>query len=364
MSVKMKTALNEVHKELGAKMVDFAGWEMPVSYSGTLEEHNNVREKAGIFDVSHMGEIEIRGENALKQVQYITCNDASTLNEGQAQYTSMLTPEGTFIDDLLVHKISTTRYMMCVNSDNKDKDYQWILDNKVNKAEILDKSPEYTQLALQGPASKDILQELVNINPSELGHYHFVLGKICGIESIIARTGYTGEDGFELYFNPDHAEKVWNSILDKGESYGILPAGLGARDTLRLESGLCLYGNDIDDQTTPLEADLAWIVAFDKNNFIGKDALIEQKDEGISRKLIGFELLEKGGIPRKGYPIFKNGDKIGKVTSGNYAPYLEKQIGMGYIPVNLGSPDTRIKIKIRNRKIETKIVNKPFYNRK
>ncbi len=362
MTETKKTALNRIHRKLGAKMVDFAGWDMPVSYSGTLEEHNTVREKVGIFDVSHMGEIEITGKNALRQVQKITCNDAGKLDIGQAQYSALLYPEGTFVDDMLVHKIDDSHYMLCVNSANKDKDYRWIVEKSITGADIKDKSDAYSQIAVQGPNSPEVLENLLDFDTDNLGYYRFKIDNICGTEGIIARTGYTGEDGFELYIDPGSAEKVWNALMEEGESYGIKPAGLGARDTLRLEASMCLYGNDIDDETTPFEAGLGWIVSLDKDDFTGKDALLKQKKNGVSRKLIGFELLVRG-VPRHGYSIFADGERAGEVTSGTYAPYLKKGIGMGYVPTGYTSPGTGLEIEIRNSKTDAKIVKKPFYKR-
>ncbi|MCP2605083.1 glycine cleavage system aminomethyltransferase GcvT [Candidatus Aminicenantes bacterium AH-873-B07] len=359
-----RTRLNKVHKELGGKMIEFAGFEMPVEYEGLISEHLAVREKAGLFDVSHMGEIIIKGNDALDLIQYLTPNDASRLVIGKAQYSALITPKGTFIDDLLVYRLDEKEYMLVVNAVNSDKDYEWIIKNKGKfSAEIRNESNNYTQLALQGPKAQEILQPLTNVDLSEIKYYWFKTGKVVGINSIISRTGYTGEDGFEIYTTHPEPEKIWYAILEEGKKYELKPAGLGARDTLRLEAKMMLYGNDIDETTTVLEADLGWMVKFEKPDFLGKDILLKQKNEGIKRKIIGFEIKEKG-IARPHYPVFINGNKVSEVTSGTFAPYLKKSIGLTYLPIEYTEIGTQFEIGIRNNLVKAEVVSTPFYKRK
>ncbi|MCP2520502.1 glycine cleavage system aminomethyltransferase GcvT [Candidatus Aminicenantes bacterium AC-708-M15] len=359
-----KTRLNKVHKELGGKMIEFAGYEMPVEYEGIILEHLAVREKAGIFDVSHMGEIIIKGDDALDLIQYLTPNDASRLVIGKAQYSALTTPKGTFVDDLLVYRLDEKEYMLVVNAINSDKDYEWILKNKGKfSAEVRNESDNYTQIALQGPKAQEILQPLTNLDLSEIKYYWFKFGKVAGIDSIVSRTGYTGEDGFEIYTTNHEPEKIWYAITEEGKKYGLKPAGLGARDTLRLEAKMMLYGNDIDETTTVLEADLGWMVKFEKPDFLGKEALLKQKEEGIKRKIVGFEVKEKG-IARPHYPVFINGNKVSEVTSGTFAPYLKKSIGLTYLPIEYTEIGTQFEIGIRNHVVKAEVVPTPFYKRK
>src|SRR5262245_3997729 len=359
-----KTALNEAHKKFGGKMIDFGGWEMPVQYpAGTIEEHLAVRTAAGIFDVSHMGEIEIRGPRALELVQYVTTNDASKLNDGQAQYSALLYPQGTFVDDILVHRFAPDHYFLCVNASNAEKDFNWIAENSSGfDCEVKNTSAEYTQIALQGPRALEILQPLCKIDLSGMKYYSFARGSVDEIPAIIARTGYTGEDGFELYFAPSESERIWNRLIESGRPSGLLPCGLAGRNTLRLEAKMALYGNDIDDQTTPYEADLGWIVKLTKGEFLGRKPLDEQKEKGVTRKLVGFEVLDKG-IARDHYPVYIEGKEVGIVTSGSPAPFLKKNIGLAYLPAQHAKFGTKIEIDVRGRRIAAEVVPTLFYKR-
>jgi aminomethyltransferase len=353
-----KTALNTIHHELGAKMVEFAGYEMPIQYKGIRDEHRRVRETVGVFDVSHMGEIEIRGENALTMVQKITINDASLLEIGQVQYSAMCYEDGGIVDDLLVYRFADY-YLLVVNAANKDKDLDWIMQNKIEGCDIKDISEDITQIAVQGKKAEETLQKLTNVDLSSIKYYWFVEYALADAKMIISRTGYTGEPGFELYFKNQFAEQVWKKVFEAGKEFNIEPIGLGARDSLRLEKKMCLYGNDIDQNTNPIEATLGWITKLDKDDFIGKQALLKIKEEGIARKLVAF-VLNEAGFPRKDYEIFKNADQIGHVTSGTVSPILEKGIGLGYVRKEYSKIDTDIEIKIRNKFISAKIIKPPF----
>ncbi len=357
-----KTALNSVHRRLGAKMVDFGGWDMPVEYSGILAEHMATRTAAGLFDVSHMGEIEVHGDQALNLVQHVTCNDASKLEIGQAQYSGLMTEQGTFVDDLLVHKISDRHYFLCVNAGNQDQDFEHIRAHNRTEAEVENAGKRYSQLAIQGPKALGILQRLTDVPLESIHYYHFTFGDVDGVDCLIARTGYTGEDGFEIYFSPDHSEKLWNDLLQEGTGDGLLPCGLGARNTLRLEASMCLYGHEIDDTTTPWEAGLGWICKPAKGEFLGREALVLQKQRGVERALVGFEMLDRL-IARDGYRISIGGKPVGRVTSGSPAPYLKKNIGMAYVPVESKAPGTEITIGIRANQALARIVPMPFYKR-
>ena len=357
-----RTSLNLVHRRMGAKMVNFGGWDMPLEYSGILSEHEAVRTRAGLFDVSHMGEIEIRGPEAPALVQWVTCNDASKLAIGQAHYSGLMTPEGTFVDDLLVHKISADHFLLCVNAANQFDDFAHIQVHNRFDARVENSGPRYSQLAIQGPRALAILQTLTSTPLAPIRYYYFTFGKVEGVEALIARTGYTGEDGFEIYFDPAHAEKLWSHLLSAGESSGLLPCGLGARNTLRLEAGMCLYGHEIDTTTTPLEAGLGWICKLDKGEFLGSNILKHQKQNGISRKLVGFEMLDKR-IGRDGYPVFVSGREAGRVTSGCPSPHLKKNIGMAYVPPSAAAPGAEIEISVRGQMVPGRIVPLPFYKR-
>ena len=357
-----KTALNAVHRAAGAKMVNFGGWDMPVEYSGILAEHEAVRTRAGLFDVSHMGEIECTGPEARQLVQWVSCNDASKLAVGQAHYSGLMTNRGTFVDDILVHKISDAHYFLCVNAGNQDADYDHIASQNQFDAEATNASSRYAQLAIQGPRAKEVLQKLTAVSLDPIRYYHFTFGKVSGIDCLIARTGYTGEDGFEIYFPPEYAADLWAKILDAGQTVGIIPCGLGARNTLRLEAGMALYGHEIDDQTTPLDAGLGWICKLEKGEFLGSSVLAAQKQKGVSRKLVGFEMQEKR-IARDGYTVFQNGQQVGQVTSGGPAPFLKKNIGMAYVPAASGAVGTPIEVEIRGQLSPATIVALPFYKR-
>ena len=348
---------------MGAKMVDFGGWDMPVEYSGILSEHEAVRTRAGLFDVSHMGEIEIRGPGALDLVQWVSCNDASKLNIGQAHYSGLMTDHGTFVDDLLVHKLADNHYFLCVNASNQDRDFEHISANNGYQARVDNAGPRYSQLAIQGPRALEILQPLASIPLAPISYYHFQFGKVLEVECLIARTGYTGEDGFEIYFSPEHSEKLWEALLAAGTNAGILPCGLGARNTLRLEAGMCLYGHEIDETTTPLEAGLAWICKLEKGPFLGRERISEQKREGLQRRLAGLEMLDKR-IARDGYPVVIGGSEAGRVTSGGPAPFLKKNIAMAYVPPQSAALGTRVEVAIRGQLAPAQITPLPFYKRR
>lgn len=357
-----RTPLNAAHRRLGGKMVAFGGWDMPVEYSGILPEHRAVRERAGLFDVSHMGELSIQGPQALDLVQHVTCNDASKLHLDQAQYSGLMTAHGTFVDDLLVHKFTDRQYWLVVNASNCDKDFEYICQQNRFDAQVVNLSDDFTQLALQGPVALKILQPLTPVALAPIKYYWFTTAKVLGVDCIISRTGYTGEDGFELYFDPAHSERVWYALLEAGQPEGILPCGLGARNTLRLEAGMALYGHEIDDTTTPLEAGLGWITKLSKPEFLGKHVIERQAAAGLQRKLAGFEMLEPG-IARDGYPVLHRGQTVGHVTSGGPAPSLAKNIGMAYVPVALSEPGHHLDIQIRTRTVPAQIVPLPFYKR-
>ncbi len=358
-----KTPLNEVHRASGAKMVDFGGWDMPVQYSGIIDEHQTVRNAVGLFDVSHMGEIEIRGPQALDLVNYISTNNAAKLKTGQAHYSGLLYEHGGFVDDILVHKVADDHYFICVNASNQDKDYEHIvLHSKGFDATVENAGPRYAQIAVQGPKGPATLQKLTATDLAQIKYYRFVHGEVDGTPAIIARTGYTGEDGFEVYVAPGGAARIWRKLLAAGSEFGIVPAGLGARDTLRFEACMPLYGNDIDDTTTPFEAGLDWIVKLEKGGFLGREPLFRQKAEGIKRKLVGFEMTGRG-IARHGYPIWSGDGQIGTVTSGTHAPSLGKPLGLGYVPLGLAAPGSRIEVEIRGQHIPAEVVEIPFYRR-
>ncbi len=358
-----KTPLNARHRAHGARMVPFGGWDMPVEYSGITPEHLAVRTKAGLFDVSHMGEIEVAGKDALAAVQRISSNDAAKLSVGQAQYSALTTPQGTFVDDLLVYRLAADHYLLVVNAGNIDRAYKWIAaeTRSIGDVAVVNASARYALLAVQGPAAAEIVQQLTGVELASIKYYWFAHGEVAGVRSIISRTGYTGEEGFELFIPPASAERVWNTILETGAAAGIVPVGLGARDTLRLEAGMHLSGQDIDETTTVLEADLGWIVGWKKDDFIGKAALEEQKTNGLTRKLVGFELTAPG-IARHGYKAHAAGGE-GIVTSGTQTPLLKKSIGMAYLPVAATAPGTEFDIDIRGRRTPARVVNRQFYKR-
>ena len=357
-----RTALNAIHKAAGAKMVEFGGWEMPVEYSGIMQEHLAVRTRAGLFDVSHMGEIEVRGPQALPLLQYITSNDVSRLKDFQAQYSALMRSEGSAVDDCIVHRLAVDHYVICVNAANTDKDFDWILQHNSFGADVRNVSAEYSQLALQGPRAMDILAKVTEPNPAGLKYYWFCRGRCCGVDGMLARTGYTGEDGFEFYFPPSESQRVWSTLLEAGKSEGLIPAGLGARNTLRLEAAYPLYGHELDDETTLLEANLGWIAKLEKREFMGRDVLLKQREQGTRKKLIGFEMVGRG-IGRDGYPVWIDGKAVGKVTSGSYAPFLKKNIGMAYVPPSQAALGREIQIEIRGKLAPARVIPLPFYKR-
>jgi aminomethyltransferase len=361
-SATKRTPLYATHKALGARMIPFGGWEMPVEYAGIAKEHTAVRTAAGLFDVSHMGEFEIRGPEALDLIQHITTNDASKLVDGQAQYSAMAYPHGTVVDDLLVYRHSAEHFMLVVNAANIAKDFEWINSHNRTDASVDNISDDLSLLALQGPKASDILQPLTDIPLRDLRYYHFACGKVLNVDAIVSRTGYTGEDGFELYFPAPESEPVWNGLLEAGALSGLVPAGLGARNTLRLEARYLLYGNDMDGTTTLLEAGLGWIVKLEKPEFIGRDALLKQKEEGVKRRLVGFEMLGKD-IARDRYPVFVHGREVGHVTSGAPSITLKKNIGLAYLPAEHASIGATFQIAVRSKLSEAKVVRTPFYKR-
>ncbi len=356
------TPLNSVHRALGARMVDFGGWDMPVQYSGIIEEHNAVRHAVGVFDVSHMGEIEIRGPEAAKLTDFVTTNAVHKLKSGQAHYSGLLYEHGGFVDDILVHKVSDEHYFLCVNASNQDKDFEHIAAYNHFDAVVTNAGERYAQLAIQGPKTGATLQKLTAVDLGGIKYYWFTDGKVSGAPARIAHTGYTGEDGFEIYVPPADAERMWNLVMDAGAEFGIKPCGLGARNTLRMESAMALYGHEIDASISPLEANLGWIVKLDKGEFVGRGALLKQKESGIRRKLIGFEMRARG-IGRDGYEVRLSGVPAGWVTSGGPAPALNKNIGLCYLPIEQSVPGTSIEIMIRNQPVDAVTVETPFYKR-
>lgn len=355
-----KTTFYNIHEKLGAKMVKFAGYYMPIQYNSILAEHKVVRNAVGVFDVSHMGEVFVTGEKALDFVQHITINDASKLFPGRVQYSAMLYPDGGIVDDLLVYKFSDKKFMLVINASNMEKDFHWMQANNKFGVELSNQSDEYSLLAVQGPFSKEVVQAICN-KELDMEYYHFFEGKIAGIDMIISRTGYTGELGYELYFkgNAEDAEKVWNKVFEAGEKYGIKPTGLGCRDSLRLEMGYCLYGNDIDATTNPLEANLGWITKINKGDFIGRDVLLNVKAEGLKRKLVPISTDEKT-FPRHGYDLTVDGKKVGTVTSGTVSPILDKPIALGYVDFEHSKEGSTVNFLIRGKEIPAKVVTLPF----
>ena len=358
----LKTTLNETHRKMSARMVPFGGWDMPVEYSGIVAEHIAVRTQAGLFDVSHMGRFIVEGAGALELLQFITSNDVARLQTNQAQYSALMNERGGIVDDLLVHKIADEHYLLCVNAARRAVDADWISQYFRPGVRFLNISDEFSQLALQGPRSIAILQPLTNVDLSAIRYYWFASGEVLGIGCWIARTGYTGEDGFELYVPVAASERMWCALLEAGKKEGVLPCGLGARNTLRLEAGFLLYGNDMDEQTTPLEAGLGWVTKLDKGPFLGRGVLEQQKKDGVPRRLAGFRMLDRA-IARDDAPVYKDGKQVGKVTSGSYAPFLKQNIGLAYLPPELAKVGERISIQIRGTMAAAEVVPTPFYRR-
>lgn len=358
-----KTPLNEAHRALGGRMVEFAGWELPVQYSGPIPEHMAVRESAGLFDVSHMGEVEIRGRQATDFVDYLTVNDVRSLDDNAAHYTMMLNENGGIVDDLLVYRISKYHLILVVNAGTTAKDFAWMKSHASGfECEVADNSPLYAQIAIQGPKAERILQNLTPTLLDRMPNFTHQVIEIDGVRCRVSRSGYTGEDGFEIYCDRSYAMQVWNLLLVEGSGDGIVPCGLAARNTLRLESKMALYGNDIDDTTSPLEAGLGWAVKLDKGDFIGRAALQAQKRDGLVRKLVGFEVLDRAPA-RDGYEIVAGGAVVGRVTSGSPAPFLKKNIGLAYLPTEHSAVGTSIGILVRGREVPAAVVKTPFYKR-
>lgn len=364
-----KTALNAVHRAAKAKMVDFGGWDMPVDCCGLTAEHMAVRTGVGVFDVSHMGDIQLRGPGSLAAIQKLCMNDASKLQVGQAQYSAMLYPNGTFVDDVVVHKLSENDYLIVINAGTREKDVQWVRQviGGMPSVHMNDFSDYYTQLAIQGPKAQETLQKLTPVDLSQIKNYWFTWGQVCGLHNVmIARTGYTGEDGFEIYIPSDEptSARVWGEVLEAGKEFGILPCGLGARNTLRLEAAMALYGHEISDTINVFEAGLGRYAKLDKGDFVGRDALVKiQEDGGPKRKLVGLEMIERG-IGRDGYAVFSlDGKQIGEITSGSPAPFLKKNIALAYVPVESSSLDTEVAVEIRGQRVKAKVVPTPFYKR-
>jgi aminomethyltransferase len=357
------TRLHDNHVKLKGRMIEFFGWEMPVEYSGIMDEHLAVRNQAGLFDVSHMGEILVSGPQALEYVQHLTPNNAARTSPEKAQYSALTTPEGTFVDDLLVYCLDETRYLLVVNAANTDKDFEWIRTHTEGfEVTVENVSDRYSQLALQGRKAVDILKTLTPADLEALGSFAVVHTEVAGIASMVSRTGYTGEDGFEIYTQSETPGIIWDALMEKGKAYGLKPIGLGARDTLRLEACLMLYGNDIDDTTTALEAGLRWLVKFKKGDFLGREALFKQKEEGLARKLAGFEVVGRG-IARSHYPVFVGGIRVSEVTSGTFAPFLKKSIGLTYLPIESTEVGTDLEIEVRSKRVPARVVEIPFYKR-
>ena len=358
-----KTPLNQVHRELGARMVDFGGWDMPVQYSGVIDEHLAVRQAAGLFDVSHMGEVEVTGPNALAFIQQLTINDASKLVDGQIQYSALCYPEGGIVDDVTLYRFNDSRFLFCVNASNTDKDFAWmqkvLADSAMTDVTLNNRSAEFAQIALQGPKAEEILAGLTDVSLADLVYYHFCEGDVAGVNMIISRTGYTGEDGFELYLPASAAVEIWRQLMKAGATYGLLPIGLGARDTLRLEKGYALYGHELSREISPLESGLAWITKLDKDDFVGKATLVAQKADGVPRRRVGLVMQERG-IPREGYPVFVGDREVGVVTSGTMSPTLKVGVALALVEPDVAKADTELEVAIRNRRMRAVVTRPPF----
>jgi len=358
-----RTPLHECHREAGGKLVPFAGWEMPVQYAGVMEEHRAVRQAAGLFDVSHMGEIGVRGAGAVRFVDSITPNDVAKLAVGRAHYSGLLTGNGTYVDDLLVYRLGEEELLLVVNASNHERDLEWVRRHAAHHdVEVTDLADRYALLALQGPKAVEILTPLTDVDLAKIRYYGFAQGAVNGRPAIVSRTGYTGEDGFELYVAPEDAAPLWRLLLETGARHGLVPAGLGARDTLRLEAGMALYGHELDETTTPFEAGLGWVVKLDKGEFLGSEALARQQEEGVPRKLVGFEVTGRG-IAREGHTVQHAGSRVGQVTSGTWSPTFEKALGLAYVPTRLGENGTVVDIDVRGRTVPARVTGIPFYKR-
>ncbi len=359
-----RTPLYDCHREAGGRLVEFAGWEMPVQYSGVIEEHRAVRGAAGLFDVSHMGEIRVAGHGAEEFLQGLTPNNVAKLRPGRAHYSGLLTEEGTYIDDLLVYRLGAEEFLLVVNAANVEGDFDWVAQHAEGVAgvSVSDVSADWALLALQGPRAIEILSAHTAVDLAAIRYYRFKRGELAGMPVLFSRTGYTGEDGFELYLQPRDAPAVWRLLLESGAGAGLVPAGLGARDTLRLEAGMALYGHEIDRATTPLDAGLNWVVKFDSGDFIGRQALARQKASGTDKRLVGFEIVGRG-IARQGFPVLHDAEAVGRVTSGTWSPTFEKALGMAYVPPDLAAPGTVLTVEIRRRQVEAKVAEIPFYSR-
>ncbi len=357
-----RTSLYERHKALGARFVDFAGWEMPVQYSGLMEEHLRVRETCGIFDVSHMGEIEIKGPGAIAAVQLLGTNDVEKVKGGQCQYTILCYPTGGVVDDCIVYRYSDESFLICVNASNREKVFKWFTEVDPPDVKITDVSDKYCQIALQGPASVEVLRPLSDSDPGSIKGFHFIAATIAGKKALLSRTGYTGEDGFEIYSATEDGPLIWDAIMSSGEDYKILPIGLGARNTLRLEMGYPLYGHELSEDLTPTEAGLRRFIGFNKETFLGEKRIKAEGADGVSKTLVGF-ILDGPGVPRDGYPVHVNGREVGSVTSGTLSPSLKRGLGMAFLPPELGKRGTSIEVIIRNKPFKATVVKTPFYNK-
>jgi len=358
-----KTPLCNVHEKLGARMIDFSGWYMPVQYSSIIEEHTAVRENVGLFDLYHMGEFWLTGKDAMKNVQKIVTNDIEALSDRQIAYTPMCRPDGSIVDDLLVYRWNEYKFLLVVNAANLDKDFDWIKSQLEGEVQFTNDSDPTGLIAIQGPNAEAVLQKLTRQRLKPIKFYWFTTGKVANVECIISRTGYTGEEGFELYYPAEKSEELWNALMEAGKDVGIKAIGLGARDTLRLEARLMLYGNDIHDGTTPIEANLQWTVKFAKGAFNGSDVMKKQKEEGTKKVIVGLE-MGKGPAPRHGYPIVKDGKPVGEITSGTMSPTLKKNIGLGYVPPELSAIGTKFDVEIRGKNYPATVIETPFYSRK
>lgn len=357
-----KTPLYACHQEAGARLVDFAGWSMPVQYRGLMEEHTAVRGAAGLFDVSHMGEFHVRGPEAESFLQRMTPNDVAKLRVGRAHYSALLTEAGTYVDDLLVYRLSKEEFMVVVNAANIEKDFQWLESHRRGEVELENASDSYALLALQGPRAVQILASLTETDLPSIRYYRFAHGEVAGRKALISRTGYTGEDGFELYLDPEAAPLIWDALLEAGRDHGLQPAGLGARDTLRLEAAMALYGHEIDDTTTPWEAGLDWTIKMAKGEFVGRSALEAAAAEGRRRRLVGFEVRGRG-IARQGHGVVAAGEEVGRVTSGTFSPTFKKALGLAYVPEDLADPGQALTLLVRGKELEANVVETPFYRR-